>query len=116
MTRVNTDSTHRISCLPFMLSHGPFHVSAVSFKQMLQCVGNIDWMSVDIHLSVSAVFSLPLRNCREWSPSSDHESRSVVYNILEILWKIQCRKTIVFWDLMLYNVSDTLKGSSSLKI
>jgi len=108
VTRVNTDSTHRISCLPFMLSHCPFHVSAVSFKQMLRCVGNIDWMSVGIHLGASAVFSLTLRNQMELSPSSHADNRSVVYNILELLWKVQCRKTTVFGDVVLYNVSDRL--------
>jgi hypothetical protein len=100
----------------FMLSHCPFHVSAVSFKQTLWCVGNIDWMSVDIHLSVLSIFSLPLRNYTEWSPSSDADSRSFVYNILRLLSKAQSRKTIVFWDVMLYNVSDRSKRSSILQI
>ena len=91
MSRVNKDSTHRISCLPFMLSHCPFHASAVSLNQMLQCVRNIDGVSVDIHLRVSPVFSLTLRNSMEWSPSSDADSRSVVNHILKLLWKVQCR-------------------------
>jgi len=51
----------------------------------------------------------------EWSPSSNSDIRSVVYNILELLWKVHCGKTIVFWDVMLYNVSERLKRKSILK-
>jgi hypothetical protein len=50
--------TRNIASVPFKLSHCPFHTLTVSFKQMLRCVGNIDSMSFDIHLSISSVLSI----------------------------------------------------------